>query len=88
MEDVCSISVAGGKVDPQIDDPKDVHRKQSQLQLPVTLILVVFESDETGLEAYVPGNSAEVTARKEQFESQEPRCRNCSKSRTTPYPKG
>ena len=55
VQDMCSISVAGGKVDTQIDDPKDVHRKQSQLQLPVTLILVVIEGDETGLEAYIPG---------------------------------
>ena len=55
VEDMRDISVAGGKVDPQIDDPKDVHSKQAHLELPVTLGPVVFKGNEASLEAEVPG---------------------------------
>ena len=54
VQDMRDISVAGGKVYPQIDDPKDVHSKQGHLELPVTLSPVVFSSDEASLEAKVP----------------------------------
>ena len=54
VQDMRDISVAGGKVYPQIDDPKDVHSKQGHLELPVTLSPVVFSGDEASLEAKVP----------------------------------